>query len=103
MTDGLENASHYCSSDEAKHKVEHEKEKYGGEFLFLAANIDAVETAGRSGIPPDLVVDYMADREETELVFHSVADTVCAQRMGAPIQTDWSREIARDHKQRSKR
>ena len=103
MTDGLENASHYYSSDEVKSKVEHEKEKYGWEFLFLAANIDAVETAGRIGIRPDRAVDYMADHEGTELAFHSVADTVCAQRMGAPIQADWSRKIAKDHKQRSKR
>ena len=71
--------------------------------MFLAANIDAVETAGRIGIRPDRAVDYMADHEGTELAFHSVADTVCAQRMGAPIQADWSRKIAKDHKQRSKR
>ena len=103
MTDGLENASRQYSSDEVKRKVEHEKEKYGWEFLFLAANIDAVETAGRIGIQADRAVDYMADREGTKLAFHSVADTVCAQRMGMPIQANWSRRIEKDHKLRGKR
>lgn len=103
MTDGLENASHYYSSDEVRKKVEHEKEKYGWEFLFLAANIDAVETADRIGIHADRAVDYMADSKGTTLAFKSLADTVCAQRMGAPIDANWSRKIKKDHKLRSKR
>ena len=103
MTDGLENASHYYNSDEVKRKVEHEKEKYGWEFLFLAANIDAVETAGRIGIQPDRAVDYMADTVGTELAFHSLSDTICMQRMGAPIASEWSRKIKGDHKLRKKR
>ncbi len=103
MTDGLENASHCYSSDEVKRKVEHEKEKYGWEFLFLAANIDAVESAGKIGIRPDRAVDYMADSAGTEVAFRSVSDTVCAQRMGMPIMANWSRNIKRDHKQRNKR
>lgn len=103
MTDGMENASHYYSSDEVKKKVEHEKEKYGWEFLFLAANIDAVETADRIGIRPDRAVDYMADSKGTELAFRSLSDTVFAQRKGMPIGADWSRKIEKDHKLRSKR
>ena len=102
-TDGMENASHRYTKAEVRQMVERQKDRYGWEFLFLAANIDAVETAGRIGIRPDRAVDYMADHEGTELAFHSVADTLCAQRMGAPIQADWSRKISKDHKQRSKR
>ena len=49
-TDGMENASHRYSSDKVKKMIAHEKEKYGWEFLFIGANIDAVETAGRFGI-----------------------------------------------------
>ena len=97
------NANREYSYDRVKQMVEPQNEKYGWEFLFLAANIDAVEAAGRIGIRPDRAVDYMADHEGTELAFHSVADTVCAQRMGAPIMANWSRKIAKDHKLRSKR
>ncbi len=103
MTDGMENASHYYSSDEVRKKVEHEKEKYGWEFLFLAANIDAVETADRIGIRPDRAADYMADSKGTELAFHTLSDTICFQRMGMPIEANWSRKIKKDHKLRSKR
>ena len=103
MTDGLENASHYYSSDEVKRKVEHEKEKYGWEFLFLAANIDAVETAGRIGIRQDRAVDFIADSEGLELSMRTVAETVCAQRRGAPISADWSRSIRKDHQTRNRR
>jgi hypothetical protein len=61
MTDGMENASRRYNSAEVKRMIEHEKEKYGWEFLFLAANIDAVETAGRMGIRADRAVNYNAD------------------------------------------
>ena len=103
MTDGLENASCRYSSDEVKKLVEHEKEKYGWEFLFLAANIDAIETAGRIGISQDRAVDYMADTAGTELAFYSVAETVCAQRKGSPIDVSWSSKIRADHTKRNKR
>lgn len=102
MTDGLENASHHYSSDVVKKKVEHEKEKYGWEFLFLAANIDAVETAGQIGIQPDRAVDYMADEEGTKLAFQALSDTICDNRMGAQIEASWSRRIKKDFELRSK-
>lgn len=102
MTDGLENASHYYSSDEVKQMVEHEKQKYGWEFLFLAANIDAVETAGQVGISRDRAVDYMADSKGTEVAFHSLSDTIACRRGGLPIDVDWSSLIKKDHKKRSK-
>ena len=103
MTDGLENASRRYNSDEVKKLVEHEKEKYGWEFLFLAANIDAIETAGRIGIRQDRAVDYMADTAGTELAFRSVSETVCAQRRGAPIDVGWCMKIKEDHAKRNKR
>ena len=53
MTDGMENASHRFTRDEVKRMIEHEQEKYGWEFLFLGANIDAVQTAGGIGRTAD--------------------------------------------------
>ena len=60
-TDGQENASHRFSSDEVKEMIEHQKSKYGWEFLFIGANIDAVETATRFGIERNRAVNYNAD------------------------------------------
>ena len=102
MTDGLENASRQYSSDRVKQMIEHEKEKYGWEFLFLAANIDAVETASHIGIMPARSVDYMADSRGTELAFKTVAETICSQRKGMPIRSGWSKKVKEDHQKRKK-
>ena len=102
MTDGLENASHRYSSDEVKRRIEHEKEKYGWECVFLAANIDAVETAKRYGIGADRTANYHADARGTGVVYDTVAETVCCARMGAPIAGNWSEKINRDYRGRKK-
>ena len=102
MTDGLENASHYYGSEEVKKMIEHEKEKYGWEFLFLAAHIDAVDTAGQVGISRERAVDYMADSEGTKVVFQSLSNTVACWRRGLPIDVNWSALIKKDHKKRRK-
>ena len=57
-TDGMENASHRYSSAEIKRKIKRQQEKYGWEFIFLAANIDAVETADGLGIHRDRAANY---------------------------------------------
>ena len=63
ITDGEENASREYSSDKVKAQIQRQKEKYGWEFVFLGANIDAVETASRFGIAPDRAQNYHADGE----------------------------------------
>ena len=93
MTDGMENASHVWTSDEVKRKIAHEQEKYGWEFLFLAANIDAVETAAHYGISSARAANYRASKEGTRAAYDVVAETVCAQRMGMPIAADWSARL----------
>ena len=57
-TDGMENASHRYSAAQVKEMVKRQKEKYGWEFLFLGANIDAVETAAHFGIARDRAVKF---------------------------------------------
>ena len=103
MTDGMENASHRYSGDEVKRLIEHEKEKYGWEFLFLAANIDAVETARHYGIAPDRAANYNADGVGTQVAYESVAETVRCARMGAPIAADWNAKIHKDFLKRRKK
>lgn len=100
MTDGMENASKKYSSQRVKEMIEHEKEKYGWEFLFIGANIDAVETAGHFGIDADRAVNYHADSQGTSVVYDTVADTVCCMRASLPIDADWSNRIDEDYKNR---
>ena len=47
--------------------VERQKARFGWEFLFLGANIDAIDVAGRFGIAPDRAANYNCDSEGTKL------------------------------------
>ena len=102
MTDGMENASKKYSSRKVKKMIEHEKEKYGWEFLFIGANIDAVETADHFGINADRAVNYHADSQGTSIVYDAVEETICCMRACTPIADDWSNRIDEDYKHRNK-
>ena len=99
-TDGMENASHFYSSDKVKAMIEHEKTKYGWEFLFLAANIDAVQTAASFGIGADRAVDYRADGKGTRVLYDTVGSAVSAVRASRPLAADWAGKIKKDREQR---
>lgn len=102
-TDGMENASHRYTSNKVKAMIEKEKSKYGWEFLFIGANIDAVETAARYGIGADRAVNYNADKEGTGIVYDSVAKAVCNVRACAPLNADWSDDINADYIRRGRK
>ena len=99
-TDGMENASRRYTSDQVKQKIERQKEKYGWEFIFIGANIDAVETAARYGIDSDRAVNYHADKKGTKVMYEAVADAVCCMRSCAPLSNDWRENIDEDYKNR---
>lgn len=101
-TDGLENASRKYSYEEVKKMVEHEKEKYGWEFLFLGANIDAIETAGHLGIQADRATNFMPDGAGVELSFRSMARAVSAARCSMPLSSEWKQDVEADFEKRSK-
>lgn len=99
ITDGEENSSREFSAERVKKMIETEK-KYGWEFVFLGANIDAVETAGRFGIAPQMAVDYIADEKGTELNFQAMSEAVaCFRSAGAVPQAPLER-IRKDRKKR---
>lgn len=99
-TDGQENASHRFSSDEVKKMIEHQKADYGWEFLFIGANIDAVETAARFGIERNRAVNYNADSKGTQILYETLSAPICAMRADAAISDDWSQNIEEDYKNR---
>lgn len=101
-TDGMENASHRYSSDKVKNMIERQKEKYGWEFLFLGANIDAVETAKHFGIGADRAVNYNSDHEGTQLNYEVLSEAICAVRSSAPLGADWKKRIDEDYQKRGK-
>lgn len=103
ITDGMENASRRYSSHDIKKKIERQKEKYGWEFVFLGANIDAVETASRYGIGKDRAVTYRSDSEGTRLNYEVMSDAVCAMRACGSMPSGWKDRIAKDEKTRKRK
>ncbi|MBR3703940.1 MAG: VWA domain-containing protein [Oscillospiraceae bacterium] len=102
-TDGLENASRRYSYADVKKMIERQKNKYGWEFLFLGANIDAAAEAKRFGISSDRAVRYRCDKEGTALNFDVIGETVSCMRMGCAIDPNWKERIDADYKKREKR
>ena len=99
-TDGMENASRRYTSEQVKKMIEREKSKYGWEFLFIGANIDAVETGARFGIGRDRVANYVSDSQGTDILYASVNEAVCQVRSSAPLSADWNQRMENDKKKR---
>ena len=99
MTDGLENASTKYSSDDVKKMVKQQEEK-GWEFLFLGANIDAVETAKQYGITEDRAVDFLCDKEGMGTNFEVLSESVGKFRVTGAISKKWSEKIQSDYEKR---
>ena len=96
-TDGMENASRRYTSDEVKAMVRRQKEKYGWEFLFLGANIDAVETAARFGIAEDRAVNFVNDGAGQALNYAEVSEAVRTVRSCRPLTRNWKSRIEEDY------
>ena len=101
-TDGMENASRRYTADEVKAMVERQKERYGWEFLFLGANMDAIAAAEDIGIHRDRAAKYVQDTAGMELNYRVLSDTICAVRQSRPLAVSWKSEIEADEKRRGK-
>ena len=101
-TDGMENASRRYSYKKVKEMITRQKEKYGWEFLFLGANIDAAKEAARFGIDADRAANYHADTIGTEVIYEAVCETVCDFRASRPMAADWKKRIDEDFKKRGR-
>ncbi len=102
-TDGMENASREYTPEKIKEMVERQKEKYGWEFIFLGANIDAISTAARFGISADRAANYHADSAGTRLNYEAVSHAVSELRASRPITDSWKDEIDEDFARRNKK
>ena len=99
-TDGMENASRRYDYDKVKRMIRRQKEKYGWEFLFLGANIDAAREAARFGIDADRAANYHADPVGTGVIYEAVNETVCSFRASRPMAASWKRKIDEDFRKR---
>ena len=102
-TDGLENASRTYTYDRVQKLIRHEQEKYGWEFLFLGANIDAAAEAARFGIGADRAADYHCDSEGTALNYEVLGDAIRQVRSGARLSAAWKADIDADYHRRDRK
>jgi uncharacterized protein YegL len=102
-TDGMENASHEFSYDRIRKMIEHQKTKYGWEFIFLGANIDALATAEKFGIHRDRAANYNADSSGTQLNYMVVNDCISELRTNKSISKNWKEKIDEDYEKRGKK
>lgn len=100
-TDGMENASRHFSRAEIKRMIAHEQEKYGWQFLFLGANIDAFDAADRIGIGREFTTNFMPDGSGMEKSFRAVDLAVRSARCRKPLAASWKKEVEEDYEQRS--
>lgn len=101
-TDGYENASRFYDYEKVRSMIERQKERYGWEFLFLGANIDAAAEARRFGIGADHAVNYKCDEAGTALNYEVISDVVCSVRACKPLSADWKQRIDADVQRRGK-
>ena len=99
-TDGMENASRRYNAQRVREMIQRQKARYGWEFLFLGANIDAVDTAARLGIDADRAANFHCDARGTQLNYEAVSDAMSAMRCAAPLSADWKERIDSDFQSR---
>ena len=99
-TDGQENASRRYGIEKVRQMIELEKSQYGWEFLFLGANIDAIETAERFGIGRDRAANYYSDSEGTQLNYDVMSEAISTVRLRRPLSANWKRRIDEDCRRR---
>lgn len=104
-TDGMENSSVEYSYKQIKSMIERQEKKYDWEFIFLGANIDAVDVAESIGIRASNAANYHADEEGTALNYRVLNDAISDMRAAkcCSLPSDWKRNIDCDYKKRKKR
>ena len=102
-TDGMENASHIYTRSRVREMIKRQTEKYGWEFIFLAANIDAEETAEDIGIRRERAVNYTQDREGVEATYAVMCEAITSVRKCKNLDAgEWRESLDKDNKRRKK-
>lgn len=100
ITDGYENSSKEYSYDKVRKMIRHQKNKYGWEFIFLGANIDAINVAENIGINKERATNFHADSKGIKLNYDVICETVSSLRSNNTISSNWKRRIEEDYKKR---
>ena len=100
MTDGMENASRFYDKEKVTAMIERQTDRYGWEFIFLGANMDAVQTAGSFGIRPERAVNFHSDSEGTRLNYQAVGEAIASVRSSGIMNSKWRQAVDEDYENR---
>ena len=103
-TDGMENASRRYTYNKVRSMIEREKKRFGWEFIFLGANIDAAEEARKFGIDESMAANYNCDEIGTAINYEAICQAITMVRgSNTPLSSDWKKNIDADYKKRGGR
>ena len=102
-TDGYENASRRYTSDRVKQMVERQKQKYGWEFIFLGANIDAIETARNFGIDEERAANFVNDGTGIGVMYEAQCCLMSDIRQSRKNDRAWKKNVDADYQKRNRR
>lgn len=85
ITDGLENASLHFTSDMIRKCIEHQRQKYGWEFIFLGANMDDITEAEKIGIAAGRAHNHHVGVIGMQPVYAVMPAVSTAFRTGGPL------------------
>ena len=97
-TDGMENASHRYTNVDIKEKIKRQTEKYGWEFIFLAANIDAAEAAENIGIRRERAANYRQTKKGVSRSYHAMSEAITSVRSCRADAMDIAKYLEEDEK-----
>lgn len=100
ITDGEENASRFYGADRIRSMISHQKDKYGWEFIFLGANMDAIQTANTYGIDPSRAQSYHCDKTGVNLNFEVMSEAITQVRATKTLNEHWKDKVDKDYQNR---
>lgn len=93
-TDGMENSSTRYTADQVRAMVK-QQEEAGWAFVFLGANIDAVQVAGGLGIRPEFAAEFACDAAGVRENFASLGAMTCAFSAVGEVPIGWAEKIGK--------
>jgi uncharacterized protein YegL len=99
-TDGYENSSRKYTAERVKQMIERQKQKYGWEFIFLGANIDAIETARNFGIDEDRATNYVNDGAGIKMMYEAECCLMSDIRNNRKNARQWKANVDADYAKR---
>jgi uncharacterized protein YegL len=86
ITDGEENSSHHYTAEQVKNMVQHQKDVYNHEFVFMGANIDAITAGTNLGISTNNTLNYVPTSAGTHQLYNTISESMTSYRTAGVVR-----------------